>query len=154
VTAIPSENPFRGPARQSDWAQTTRLAGDRAAILLADLRRRVAGIDGLAEELQSCGGKPGWELRYRLSETTLFDVLVLPGRLEATIGLEPASVERLLGSLRVSQEIKQAIASAEQAGEHHVRFPLASATAVRFFSRLVLAKARSLTRAAARPRLR
>jgi hypothetical protein len=129
----------------------TRLAGDRAAILLADLRRRVAGIAGLVEELQHRGGKSGWSVRYHLGEATLFSVFVLPARLGATIDLEPALVGKLLRSPRVSRGIKQAIASAEkEAGKLRVRFPLASAAAGRSFSLLVLTKARYLVRAAAR----
>ena len=42
---------LRDAAHKPDWARFTRLAGDHAAILFEDLRRRVSRIDGLREEL-------------------------------------------------------------------------------------------------------
>lgn len=142
-------NPFRDPARKPQWAELTRLAGDRAAILFEDLRRRVGGLNGLIEERHF--GELGWGPRYRIGEITLFSAVVLPARIEASIDLGSSLAERLLRSTRTSKEIKRVLASAEKnAGSLQIRLPLTSAGSVCSLARLVLAKGHSLVRAAAR----
>jgi len=138
----PAENPFRDPHAKPRWAELTRLAGDRAAILFEDLRRRLAGIDGLQEELFYAGPDDGWLPRYKAGEQVLFSAHILPGALEASIELEAPLRDRALASPRVAAGIKEALRRAALAPEGNVRLRLSSASLVRSFARLVLMKSR------------
>jgi hypothetical protein len=44
-------NPVTAGRSDTQWAQLTRLAGERAALIIEDLRRRVDATEGLIEEL-------------------------------------------------------------------------------------------------------
>lgn len=79
------ENPFRHPDVKPDWAQLTRLGGDRVAILFEELRRRVGVIDGLVEDLHFVGPEDGWVPRYSVNGETVAFTHIGPGRLEATL---------------------------------------------------------------------
>jgi hypothetical protein len=105
-------NPFRDPAARPAWAQLTRLAGDRAAILFEELRRQLGRIDGVQEELHYDGAGRGWVPRYRVKENILCAVQISPGLLEARIELESALREKLLAWPRVSGEIKRTLRGA------------------------------------------
>ncbi|HEV2492248.1 MAG TPA: hypothetical protein VG204_04160 [Terriglobia bacterium] len=132
---------LKDPTRQPDWAQLTRLGGDRAAILFEELRRRVSVIDGLVEELVYQGPELGWTPHYRCGETGLFIVLIRPGALEAVAMLDRPQRERALGSSRVAHRMKQRIESAPLEGEEaHLRVPLARVEDVRAFASLMLLK--------------
>ena len=130
------ENPFRNPSRRPEWAQLTRLAGDRAAILFEQLRTAVGSIEGLVEELHFAGPEVGWIPRYRLGETTLFAAHISPGLLEASIELDESVCEKLLASPKTGAEFKAAIRSAiTEGGTATVYVSLPTFTAVRSFAR-------------------
>lgn len=138
-----SLNPFRLPDRKPDWAQLTRLAGDRAAILFEELRRAVGKIDDVIEDLYFSGAELGWAPRYRLGETTLFIAHIFPGRVEASIELEASWKRELLASPRVSTWLKTEIRKAPSSAPTvvlHVLLP--TRAAVRSFAQLVAIKSR------------
>ncbi len=89
-----------------DWAQLTRLGGDRVAILFEELRTRISRISGLIEELHFCGLAEGWLPRYRVGDRVLFKVQILPGNLSATIELDEWLARKLLNSPRVAGKVK------------------------------------------------
>jgi len=132
---------LRDPRRQPDWAQLTRLAGDRSAILFEELRQRVSVIDGLVEELIYQGSDVGWTPHYRCAATSLFSVLIRPGVLEAVIRLDRRERERALESTRVAHRIKQQIRSAPVENEvTHLHVPLAKVEDLRAFASLAVLK--------------
>jgi hypothetical protein len=108
----PGPNPFRDPQAKPAWAQLTRLAGDRAAILFEELRRQLGRIDGVQEELHYDGADRGWVPRYRVEGNILCAVQILPGLLEARVELDSTVREKLLAWPRVSAEIRQALGGA------------------------------------------
>ncbi len=139
---VPHQNPFRDPESKPEWAQLTRLAGDRVAILFEDLRGRLGKIDGLQEELHY-SAVLGWVPRYRLGESTLCMVRIMPGLLEATVELDHPLREKLLASPRVTAGIKMAIRSASlDESSAPVLFQLANQATVRAFANVVLFKAK------------
>jgi hypothetical protein len=132
---------LKDPKRRPDWAQLTRLAGDRASILFEELRRRVSVIDGLIEELVYQGPELGWTPHYRCGEASLFSVIIRPGVLEAVVTLDGREREGALESPRIARGIKQRIRSAPIRAEAiHLRVPLAKVEDVRAFASLVLRK--------------
>jgi hypothetical protein len=144
---------LKDQTRKPDWAQLTRLAGDRVAILFEELRRRVGAIDGLVEELfyygpQEASGTDqvnwGWAPRYRVGETTLFSVTIRPADLEAGITLDGVLRERLLESQRVARGIKEAIRGAPVDGDTtRLRVRLSRLAEVRALASVVLMKSKS-----------
>ena len=147
---------LRDAAHKPDWARFTRLAGDHAAILFEDLRRRVSRIDGLREELfyHAPEGERtdprsrtdwGWAPRYCIGQATLFGVFIRPGALEGVMTLESPLCERLLGSARIAARIKEAIQSApSEAGVVTLRLPLRNVSDVRSFANLVIVKSKAV----------
>jgi len=134
-------NPFRDPARSPDWAQLTRLAGDRAAILFEHLRAQVGSIDGLIEDLHYAGPEVGWTPRYRLGETTLFIAHIFPGMLEASIEVDSSACEKLLASPKTGAAFKAALRRARTKGQPRmVRVPLPTRDDIRTFAREVRRK--------------
>lgn len=141
------ENPFREPERKPDWAQLTRLAGDRVAILFEDLRGRIGNIAGLEEELHYSGSDWGWTPRYRLGDESLFVAHLRPGFLEATIELQRPLREKVLASSRVTTKVKAAIGDApEKGGSILARFRLSSRADVSSFANLVRLKSKFIER--------
>jgi hypothetical protein len=139
-----SPNPFRGPARGPGWAELTRLAGDRGAILLMDLRRRISSIHTLQEEVVY-NPERGWDCVYRAGNRTLFTLHVGPALLEATMGLEGALRERLLRSSRVGRALQRTLRELPlENGTVSLRVRLSNANLVRSFARLAAIKARTL----------
>ncbi len=137
------QNPFRNPEAKPDWAKLTRLAGDRAAILFEELRRRLGRIEGIQEDLHYYGPDIGWAPRYRVRGDALFTAHILPGRLETTIGLESPLREKLLGSSRVASRIKDAIRSAPTGdGAAAPRVWLSNQATVRSFAQIVWMKSK------------
>lgn len=133
---------LRDPNRQPDWAQLTRLGGDRAAVLFEKLRRELGGIDGLVEELFYDGTEPGWTPRYRVGARLLATVAIRPGRLEASVTLESALADRLLRSARTAKNLREAIRRAPVEGAGIlVRVRVATSGEVRALARIVRAKA-------------
>ncbi len=147
---------LRDAAHKPDWARFTRLAGDHAAILFEDLRRRVSRIDGLREELfyHAPEGERtdprsrtdwGWAPRYCIGQATLFGVFIRPGALEGVMTLESPLCERLLGSARIAARVKEAIRCASSgAGVVTLRLPLRNVSDVRSFANLVILKSKAV----------
>ncbi len=140
---VPHQNPFRDPEAKPEWAQLTRLAGDRAAILFEDLRGRLSKIEGLQEELYYGGAGCGWVPRYCRRDKILCMVRILPGLLEAEVELERPLCENLLASPRVAAGIKKAMRSASlDESSACVRVQLADQATARAFASLVLLKSK------------
>ena len=99
-------NPFRDAGAKPQWAQLTRLGGDRVAILFEDLRSQISGINGLVEELYFNGPEEGWLPRYRVGDQVLLTVQVLPGCLTAMIELDEGLAKNLLNSPNEAGRIK------------------------------------------------
>jgi len=147
---------LRDAAHKPDWARFTRLAGDHAAILFEDLRRRVSRIDGLREELfyhapegertdSRSRAAWGWAPRYCIGQATLFGVFIRPGALEGVMTLESPLCERLLGSARIAARVKEAIRRASVASDAvTLRFPLRNASDVQSFANLVIMRSQSV----------
>jgi hypothetical protein len=143
ITSDSCPNPFRDPRVRPQWAQLTRLAGDRAAILFEELRRRLGKIDGLREELSYQGPEWGWGPRYKVGERVLFSVVVLPGILEARAELEPPFRETLLHSSRVASRMKAATRRAPLIGDQTMlRVRLSNASLVRSFASMMIMKSK------------
>ena len=145
------QNPYRDPHVQPEWAQFTRLAGDRAAILFEELRAAIGDIEGLREDVHFVSEDVGWAPRYRLGESTLFVVRILPGFLEAIMDLERSEREALLAAKGVSREIKDIL---QKAAGHDssaaIRVRLDSRSQVSCWARLVKARGRLVARQAAK----
>ena len=138
-----ARNPVTAGHTNLQWAQLTRLAGDRAAILFEDLRRRVGTIAGLVEELHYDGGAERWTPRYRLGENVLFTAQILPAALEATVALDADERISLLGSRQLSSTMKHIIRHTPIVDGHvSVRVRLNSRAAVGAFSNLVAMKSK------------
>jgi len=147
---------LRDTAHKPDWARFTRLAGDHAAILFEDLRRRVSRIDGLREELfyHAPEGERtdprsrtdwGWAPRYCIGQATLFGVFIRPGALEGVMTLESPLCERLLGSARIAARIRDAIHSSSSGADVvTLRLPLRNSSDVRSFANLVILKSKAV----------
>jgi len=139
------ENPFRDARSRPEWAQLTRLAGDRASILFEDFRRCLSKIDGLQEELHYSGPERGWAPRYRVQGEVLCAVRVLPGILEGTVELEAPLCRKLLSSPKIAESIKETIRIGHpEKGVTSAQVLLKSPAAVRAFANLVLMKSRFL----------
>ena len=136
-------NPVTAGHTNPQWAQLTRLAGDRAAILFEDLRRRVGTIVGLVEELHYDGVAKRWTPRYRRGEEVLFTAHILPAALEVTLTLDAGERLRLLSSPRLSSTMKHFIQRTPMVeGQVSVRVRLNSRVAVREFASLVVTRCR------------
>ena len=137
------ENPFRDPDARPQWAQLTRLAGDRAAILFEELRRQISRIDGLREELHYYGAQDGWVPRYSVGSQQLFTAHIEPGRLAVTLAIDQRLRQGLAASANIGPGIKSAVetASADD-GRAMVRIELPTVATIRSFAHLVVAKNR------------
>lgn len=142
-------NPLHAAHAQPQWAQLTRLAGDRAATLFEELRQRVSRIGGLAEELHY-EPQSGWEPRYLMGGLKLFSVSIRPGLLEVTLPLDETLRQRLLAAPRVRAEIKKALEKIENPASE-LTLPLSDRAAVRAFSKLVLIRGKSIAAGRERP---
>jgi hypothetical protein len=132
------KNPFSNPERPPEWAQLSRLAGDRAAVRFEELREQISNIEGLVEELQWFGPELGWMPRYRVGSKTLFAVSIMPGTLEASLELDSAGCECALAARRVPAALKSAIrAAAEVSDPAIVRLKLTNKASVRAIASLV-----------------
>jgi hypothetical protein len=146
VNAADPPNPVTAGHTNPQWAQLTRLAGDRAAILFEDLRRRVGAIEGLIEELHYDGVAERWTPRYRLGEEVLFTADILPAVLEATLTLDAGERLSLLRSRRLSSAMRQLIQQTPMVeGPVSVRVRLNSRAAVGAFSTLVAMKSKLIS---------
>jgi len=143
MSPVDLPNPVAAGHANPQWAQLTRLAGDRAAILFDDLRRRVGGIEGLIEELYYDAVKERWIPRYRLGESVLFVVHILPAALEATVTLDTAQRDKLLSSRKLSATMKQLIRQAQTVeGRVSVHVRLNNRAAVRAVANLIATKSK------------
>lgn len=147
----PSEppNPVTAGHANPQWAELTRRAGDRAAILFEDLRRRLGAIEGLIEELYYDDVKECWMPRYRLGERLLFTAHILPATLEANLTLDAAQRDRLLSSRKLGSAMKQLIQQAQMVeGRVTVYVRLNNRAVVRAFSTLIAMKSKLIDLAA------
>lgn len=134
-----TQNPFRDASAKPEWAQLTRLGGDRVAILFEDLRMRISGIAGLVEELHFCGPQEGWLPRYRVGDQVLMTMQVLPGCLTATVELEESLARKLLNSPSEAGRIKTWLRPiAIREGIALLRVRLSSRAHCRSLSKLIL----------------
>jgi len=101
----PTQNPFRNAKAKPDWAQLTRLGGDRVAILFEELRTSISRIPALIEELHFCGPEEGWLPRYRVENRVLLKVQILPGNLSAMVELNERQHNKVLNSARVAAKV-------------------------------------------------
>jgi hypothetical protein len=140
-------NPVTASHTNLQWAQLTRLAGDHASLLFEELRKRVATITGLVEELHYDAIAERWTPRYRLGEEVLFTAHILPAALEATLTLDARERLSLLGSRRLSSAMKHLIQQTPMLeGQVSVRVQLNSRMAVAAFSTVVAMKGKLLSR--------
>jgi hypothetical protein len=136
-------NPVTAAHSNLQWAQLTRLAGDRAALLFEDLRRRVGTIAGLIEELHYDDVAERWTPRYLFGAQVVFTAHILPAALEVMLTLTADERISLLGSRRLSSAMKQFLRQAPRIdGQVSVRVPLNSRAAVREFASLVVSRCR------------
>ena len=135
-------NPFRNPNAKPTWAQLTRLAGDRVAILFEELRSLMGRVDGLIEELHYTGPEAGWAPSYRVGEEKLFWVSILPGSLVGHMEIDQSLLRKTLAS-RVGVPLKKALHEAQPLAEERSLFhlELTSAKLVRAFARLAVRSA-------------
>ena len=103
---IKAEYTFQDAQAKPDWAQFTRLGGDRVAILFEDLRTQISAISGLVEELHFSEQGQGWGPRYRVGDRVLLKVHIAPGNLDATVELEETLFINLLSSPKIAHKIK------------------------------------------------
>ena len=108
----PFQNPFRNAKVKPDWAQLTRLGGDRVAILFEELRTSISRIQGLIEELHFCGPVEGWLPRYRVDNRILLKVQILPGNLNAMVELDEQHLNKFLNSAKVAGKVKKWLGTA------------------------------------------
>ena len=104
---IKKEYTFRDAQAKPDWAQFTRLGGDRVAILFEELRTRISAISGLVEELYFSGPAQGWGPRYRVGDRVLLKVNIAPGNLGAMVEMEEMLFIKLLRSPKNAGKIKK-----------------------------------------------
>ena len=88
-----AENPFFGSKLKTSWAKLARRGGDRVAILLEDLRKRISVIDGLTEEMAFIEEEKGWAPTYNLEGKTLFSAHVGAASLEVELRMDAAERE-------------------------------------------------------------
>ncbi len=141
------QNPYRDPHVKPDWAQFSRLAGDRAAILFEELRAAIGDIEGLREDVCFVSQDVGWAPRYRLGEKALFVVRVLPGFLEPIMELERGEREALLAARGISRALLDVLQRPEeQHGGTVLHGLLENRSQVRNWARLVKARSRLAAR--------
>ncbi len=137
------QNPFRDARRQPEWAQLTRLAGDRAAILFEQLRSEISAIDGLVEDLHYLDSEAGWVPRYRVGQKTLLTVHIYPGVVEANLELQEPLREKLVAARNLGRELPAAIRETPASGPvTMVRVRLGSRGTVRALGRAVRLRSR------------
>jgi hypothetical protein len=134
-----AENPFRDPGTQPDWAEFTRLGGDRVTILFEDLRKRIGAIEGLSEDMHYACPEEGWRARYCLGDTLLFTARIFPGVLEVTLWVNAGERNRLLQRQSGGAALGKALSEAQ--GERDLlaaRLELKNSSGVRSFARWVV----------------
>lgn len=134
-----AENPFRDAGTQPDWAQFTRLGGDRVTILFEDLRGRLGAIEELSEDMHYAGPEEGWRARYRLGDALLFTARIFPGVLEATLWVSARERNRLLQRQSGGAALGKALSEAQGEGDlWAARLVLKNSSGVRSFARWVV----------------
>ncbi len=114
-----------------------RWGGDRVTVLFDELRRSLASVEGLNEDLHFLGPEEGWAPRFRVGERTLFVAHIAPGSLEVTMLLGPVERERLEHATK-SRKLKSLLAQAAQRPEGIIiRMQAANSNDVRSFASLV-----------------
>ncbi len=140
---VTAENPFFGSKLKPSWAQLTRRGGDRVAILLEDLRKRIGVIEGLTEELVFTSEAEGWAPTYRLEGKTLATAHIGAASLEVELRVDASERERLLASKRLSNTMKRMLEGArDEAGEFTIRFAIKCPADVGSVSRWIVLRSR------------
>jgi hypothetical protein len=135
---------FSGPARSPEWATLTRLAGDRAGILLQQLRRGIGRIAGLQEEIICPVAVNSWELRYCIGKEILFSLYVRPASLEAVFTIESSLRDTFFRSPLAKQV--QVNDASLTGGPAFVRALLRTQKDVRFLTSIVIKNSKLLNR--------
>ena len=137
--------PFYDPLVKPQWAQLSRLGGDRVAVLFKELRASLGKIDGLIERLHFSGIEDGWVVRYSVGHCELFTARISPGELEVKL---PADFVEEGKPFKLPQASAALISSIpnSQSGEP-TRIRLTSRAMVRSFSNLAAARSRLFSKA-------
>ena len=132
ATSLPirqKPDPLVHSGSKPTWGQIARLCGDRVAILFEELRRRVAHILGLMEDLCLDETSLTWTPRYRVNGRAIFVVEISPGALEAQMELTRAESEKLAASRKLSRRAKSWL-DAARAGSSPFRVRLSNSADV------------------------
>jgi hypothetical protein len=141
-------NPVRGTSLDHEWARLPRLAGDRAAILLEDLRARISRLAGLIEELHRDPLAEGWLVSYRVGENILSSIRVRPGLLEAILPPGASLRTNLLSSPKISGRLKDKIRAAPlETPSAELAIQLSGSADVRAFAALVMIESKLIVSA-------
>jgi hypothetical protein len=142
MNALPGFKPFHDPSRKPQWAQLSRLGGDRVAILFKELRQSLGRIDGIVERLSFAGDEDGWVVQYCAGNTELFTARISPGLLEVKIPSESGGVESKM--LQLSAALKRAIQNSQSA--RFWQFCLKNRAMVHSFASLVAARSKQISK--------
>lgn len=137
--------PFHDPSTKPQWAQLSRLGGDRVAILFKELRASLGKIGGITERLHFAGIEEGWVVRYGVGGAELFTARISPGKLEVKLPWESASAERPFRMPQPSAALRRSIQISQDSNS--ARICLKNRAAVRSFSSLVLARSKLISKA-------
>ena len=144
MNALPGFKPFHDPSRKPQWAQLSRLGGDRVAILFKELRQSLGRIDGIVERLSFAGNEDGWVVQYCAGNAELFTARISPGLLEVKIPLDSDGVASKIPQL--SGVLRRAIQDSQNASFWH--FCLKNRATVRSFANLVTARSKQISKVA------
>ena len=120
--------PFRDPNSKPDWAQLTRLGGDRVANLFEELRRRMGVVEGLTEDLYFAGPEEGWAPRYTVGGETVAVAHIRPASLGATLWM----------GRHVPDKRAHGTVSRDEQGNYILRVELQTRAAVAAFARTLI----------------
>ncbi|HUZ47461.1 MAG TPA: hypothetical protein VMW54_12570 [Terriglobia bacterium] len=137
--------PFYDPSVKPQWAQLSRLGGDRVTILFKELRASLGKIDGIVERLHFSGIKDGWVVRYSVGPCELFTARISPGLLEVKLPADFVGAGKPFKLPQPSAALKSAIPKV-QSGEP-TRIRLTNRARVRSFSNLAVARGRLFSKA-------
>ncbi len=137
--------PFYDPSVKPQWAQLSRLGGDRVAILFKELRASLGKIDVIVERLHFSGIEDGWVVRYSVGPCEVFTARISPGVLEVKLPADFVEAGKPFKLPQASAALKSAIPNF-QSGEP-MRIRLTNRAMVRSFSNLAAARVRFFSKA-------
>jgi hypothetical protein len=140
---VTAENPFFGSNPKTSWTKLARRGGDRVAILLEDLRKRISVVEGLTEELVLTSEAEGWAPTYSLEGKILATAHIGAASLEVELRMDAAERERLLASKRLSNTMRRALEGArDETGEFTIRFAIKRPADIASVSRWIVLRSR------------